>query len=259
MGRPVSEFASASCPLRISQIPKFMRCSMSLLFDVDESERGVASQTGTALHALVEQYHRSNDLTKVLGLINDYKSKFPSANLDECERMLTAYANDRRNNEGNVITIEEEIGIEIETPKGPNIVLTGHIDQIRRIDGRLCVWDIKTSKLSGSQILFDYAYQLALYAFAATHFYGEPVGVGGVILPRKYLEKKNQGLESPDEVFFHSTLSNSDIETMVYLVFEKIQRFRELSFDLMPSVFCDWCGAKTPVVCLNKYRAIKGF
>jgi hypothetical protein len=166
--------------VRSSSLPRLCKCSLGWLIDRMENEvkSWIATQTGTAVHRLVELHYHGKSLKDAMAQVEVESIEVPpGARFDafgdfdrnEAGAMTSAYIADKRN-QG--LTLDVEIPVRLELPPDPSdptglpIVIPGHIDQARAFGRVLEVWDLKTGKHEGETILNEAVLQLAAYTVA---------------------------------------------------------------------------------------------
>ena len=193
-------FGTEKYPLRCSALPDLVKCPMKAKLQYDEFYSGGSSasaDTGTAVHYGIELFHQRKEVQEATRMMeNALPESFPKADLEEAVKQFQAYAEDPRN-QVEVPWLEVKIKFILPPhrtdPTGLPIHITGKLDQIRRENGELYLWDVKTGAYeSGGQMLNSYAVQLAAYAYGASKCLGTHVKVGGIIATKDY-RRKTQG------------------------------------------------------------------
>lgn len=211
----------------------------------DESRE--AADTGSAVHKAI-----SHGLEEMRAHVQDY----PQADLEDAERQFQAYRSDPRNALAEIVLCETPVTCETE-----GVYFKGTVDQVRRVGNRLQVWDVKTSKKGGVQILHEHTYQLAGYAAAASQLLSQPVEVGGIIRTRTYLTKGCKPELAPDGVFFESTVPMLSRQLLSYAARVAL-RIRNGEIEPGPGDHCSYCPAQGVGACLpqleefNKRRLV---
>lgn len=173
-------------------------------FEMDDREGGEAAQTGTAAGFMIEQYHLGCDAREAMERAQLAKDQpdareggrhaFPRADMTLAERMFKGYADDPRNDRELVRADSLEARVKVllkpdsRDPTGMPIHIRGHLDQVRWSPAmkRWELWDVKSGKPGGLQMLFEHCWQLCAYSLGATALFGEPVHPGGIIRVRGY-------------------------------------------------------------------------
>lgn len=238
-------------PLRASATPSLMQCPMRaalLHLDVVESTSGEAAQTGSVAHAMIEHWHKGGAGVDS----NELAAEFPDADRNKATKIFDAYAHDPRNQACEVAAIEHRLDFTVPTPSGDlPVVFQGTLDQLRREDGRLRLYDVKTGRVGGYAMTNAYAYQFAVYCVGATAFFGEPVEPGAIIRTQGYFAR---GAEppSPEGVFYEMPITLDDCYRLVDNIVAVVERVRRGEIDVVPGDYCSWCPAGGVSVCLNE-------
>jgi hypothetical protein len=147
-------------------------------------------------------------------------------------------------------------------PTGSPVELVGHLDQLRRgRDGVLRVWDLKSGKASGPEMVADYAWQISAYALASTATLGEPVLPGGIIRLRGYREAAKveahatAALAGTAPVFFETPWSLAECQVLLDSALHEIAQLRKGLVALRPGAHCSWCPAKPFWSCATRIPA----
>ena len=248
-------------PKRMSSLNGLTICpGLHAMRAASDDTSGKAAQTGSAVGRMIELWHRGTlpgDLH--LAVEAQAASEWPLADLDTARGWLTAYLADPRNwddsEHGEVIpeSLEQEVVYNLpcdeSDPTGEPIRLVGHMDQVRRSPGGLKVWDVKSGRPSGTEMIAAHAWQLAAYALGATALYGEPVLPGGIIRLRGYDSKRTK---PPKNVFYQTPWTLDQCRDMLgspaYLI-AMLRRGEVLS---LPGASCVWCPGGGPHLCGSK-------
>jgi len=274
-----TEFASEELPLRASSLNAFMKCQGFSVFDLEEDRPvGKAAHTGTAVGRAIELYHRGEENTDALNQVRrealtgvDGGDPFPKADWSEVEAMFNSYTDDDRNPRGIVVkqSLEEEVTLRLPAhesdPTGKDIVIPGHIDQVRFEDGVYSIWDIKSGKGYGLDMVREYMFQQCAYTVAYKQKYPDRrVTWGGIIRTRGYTQQKRVKNPNYDPskkknakgnsktnlipypassapVFFASPFRRADITKATEHLRRIIARVRSGEIILTPGGHCNWC------------------
>lgn len=231
-------------------------------FELCEDDAGEAAHTGTAVGRMIELYHAGLDLSKAIARADAEKGTgegsahdYPLADIPQASAWVEAYAADPRNPREIIWPGSCEREVHLTLPADPDdetgepVVLIGHIDQVRRDrGGRWRLWDVKSGRAGGVQMLYEYAWQLMAYALACSNTFGEPILPGGVIRVRGYegRVKKPSGTE---DVFFEAPWTLDDCREAMAGVAWYVGRIRAGLIPLRPGVHCMWCPAGAPHLC----------
>lgn len=248
----------ASSLSNLSQCPGF-----HVLRSGPKTEGGsgsAAADSGSAVGRLIELWHNGGEGADafeqaVYQTSIERDAKFAAADMDLVKSWALAYVADPRNR-GVVVKGSCEMDVSVTLPADPDdpggpITFPGHIDQLRRDShGTLRLWDIKSGKPEGREMLKSYAWQLACYAAAVEATLHEPCLVGGIIRLRGYIRERG-GPVAPAEanVHYHAVWTREEhlamLETPVWL----IGHIRRGVVPLMPGTHCNWCPGKDPGAC----------
>lgn len=261
-GRGLSDFGSAAHPLRCSALPLLTRCNwraVMLYLDLLEDRSGAAADTGSATHAAVEHWHQHGDTQAALDSVRAGLAKFPLAELDEVRLHFTPYTLDPRNR---VRLVVNEMPVEFtldpadRDPTGLPIHVRGTLDQIRRgPDGRLYLWDLKTSKKDGYTLLHEHALQLAAYCVGAASKLNETVYPGGIIRSRGWRTRGCDPTTAPAGVFFHAEITPDVIPLLLDTVRESVASIRAGEITVGPGDQCSYCPAGGLASCLSRLQS----
>lgn len=245
---------------RISALPTLSRCPGAYLCDRDSGRTSSAADTGTAVGRIVELWHRlgENDLAIEEATRNAMSEGSPRTELadwDRAREWAQLYAADPRNC-GVVVAeyCEIEVTLTLEAdpddPTGLPLEFVGHVDQIRRgSSGCLEVWDVKSGKPYGDEMVSDYALQLVGYALACTQTLGEPVLPGGIVRMRGYTPERGSVEPSQANVFFPTPWSHDACRDLIHTAVYTVGEFRRGIARLQPGKHCRWCPAGNPGLC----------
>lgn len=225
-----------------------MKTVTSLLQD---EEVGEPADTGSATHKAIENWHKGNKKDEKLALdkmLEDI-SKYPKADLSKAASMFRAYIKDPRNIEAEIIAIEEKIEIElppldIDPTKQPIIVL-GTLDQIRLVNGKLQLWDVKTGKRPPSFMKTMYSLQLACYCQGASEKLKKEVHPGGFIRTFEYVKnihKNPDPATCPENVYVDVDWKYEDIGSLLQIIKQKVALVRMGLYSITPTEACSYCS-----------------
>lgn len=261
--RDLEAYGTPAHPLRSSGLGLVVTCpwraAMTYVF-APEDRSGPAADTGSATHAAVAAWHgnghdRAASVAAMVASVSDY----PQASLDEATAMFLMYARDPRNADAEVVGIEQHVLFQLpphpDDHTGEPIVVKGKVDQIRRVNGRLEVWDLKTSKLSGLDLMREHMAQVAAYCVGASHLHGEPVHPGSLVCPRHYRAGGPPPEDRPPGVFFPYPWSFEDARFVLWGLRRVVAAVRAGEVWMRAGDHCRWCPAGSPDVCLPRLRA----
>ena len=263
-----SEIGNANNPLRCSGLPRLLQCSlqtvlqMSLLRD-DETPAGPAADTGSAVHAAVAEWHVGNqDARLAVARMRERLAEFPLADLDDAENQFNCYRYDPRNINAEVVAVEQHITFTIDPspldPTREKIHVRGTLDQIRLNNGIRSVWDIKTSKRDGYSLMSEHTAQLAGYVQGAAQTYKEHHEPGGLILTRKYLERKAPppALQPPG-IFVEMPWTAQQVPSILASIAHTIALIRSGHITFSPGEYCRWCIAGGVSGCIPQLHTLE--
>lgn len=182
-------------PLRISALPDLARCAGLYAIrrlGMTSDEPSESAHTGNAAGHGVELWHERPDLPDLDSVMAEVRAaapaRFPLADLETAESLISAYTRDPRNPRRGVVvpgSCEFEVRLTLDPwpsdPTGRPIYLQGHIDQLRwdQESGAFRVWDVKTggagvaqsaARGHGLRLLFDHAWQLSAYTLGVSRW-----------------------------------------------------------------------------------------
>lgn len=258
--RPAMILPRALARARVSGVVNLARCPGLWVARVSgpRDESGPAAQTGSAVGRMIELWHRGTLPAEIMSQVRSEAERWPSADLTdngEAQLMAAAYFSDGRNAPGSDWgtvdpgSLEREVQLLVPPdpldPTGEPVLFVGHLDQARRgRDGFLRVWDTKCGKPSGSEMLQEYAWQLAVYTLAAGATYGETVLPGGLIRLRDYETGRGKargwGPDAPG-VYYAAPWSLDDCRAMLGSIMQEIALVRMGRVALRPGLHCRYC------------------
>jgi|HubBroStandDraft_2_1064218.scaffolds.fasta_scaffold81007_2 RecB family exonuclease len=253
----LTEYATEEYPLHPSGMQALLVCSWrmaSLHMLPVADEGGVAGDTGSAVHKAAAAFHGGKGVADALAVMQACTSEYAKADLQDAAGLFLRYASDARNIGATVVLVEAPIAFSIapapedRTQKAVSVI--GTVDQVRQHpDGRLRVWDIKTSKKDPAEVLNGTVYQMAAYCVGASAKLGKRVDPGGVIMPRRYTADASN---SP--VFWAYPWTYDDLETIMEAVRHAVAAVRNGHLAHMPNDGCRWCHHRSPDLCLPKLK-----
>lgn len=255
-------------------------------------EPSESAHTGTAAGYGVELWHERPDLPDLDAVMAEVRAaapeRFPLADLDAAEGLITAYTRDPRNPRRGVVvpgSCEFEVRLALDPwpsdPTGTPIHLQGHIDQLRW-DAESCafrVWDVKTggaqsaARGHGLRLLFEHAWQISAYTIGVSRWVTSnwaafvemltrdtgittwpqdppPVLPGGVIWLRGYGARGKSAPESGEApVFFPALWDLAGCERVLASVRYMLARLRAGEVLFTPGAHCTWCVGGPHVCC----------
>lgn len=230
---------------------------MKYLLPTAEGESGAAADTGSAMHAAIHAFHSGADISASLAVMASRANEYKLADMADASAMFINYASDSRNRGAKVVLAEKPIEFTIAAaptdPTGEPIHIIGTLDQVRENDGRYSLWDAKSSKKEGTELLNQHTFQIAAYCVGATMLLGKPVHPGGLILTRKYNGKD----PSAANVFWPYCWKFEDIEQILMPIRFRVAEIRAGYLYHVPNENCKWCHARMPELCLPKLQELK--
>lgn len=243
-------FASKASPLRASSLPQLLRCPLRLylvqkgvIIDGDN----IAAHTGSMVHRGLEAFHRNGfHVPKAIKSAKADLHKYRNADQVKAVKIIEGYGKDPRNRVKTYL-LEEEVSVTLEPWKTDKtkepIVIIGHCDQVREVDGQLCVVDYKTTSKGGDEARGTYTAQLVLYAMAASIKLKKPVHPGFICRVTSYTTGKNDKIEAPDDVFFKYPFDLDGTKELINEIRREVARVRREEIGPRPSGDCVYCPA----------------
>lgn len=243
-----------------------MRVVMLELESDELDEGGPAAQTGSAVHEGVAQFHRmtgdtlANRRKGAWDAIAAAMNKFPLADETEVRLYITPYMNDPRNIDANLVAIEMQVDFTLDPhpldSTGELIYVQGTLDQVRAHGGLNKVWDLKTGKKTGWELIHDHAIQVAAYTVGARQGLNCPtIEPGGIIAANGY-RKRTVDSQSPDGVFYSMPYQGHDIPLILEAVQFVVANIRNGHANFGPGPHCTYCEYKGLAGCLNHYKSL---
>lgn len=249
----LSNFGGAARPLRASQLHVLVSCTwrgVAEMLNLERGESGPAADTGSAVHFAVAQFHRGAGEVRAAADMRGALAAFPLADLDEAERIFGRYFADPRNRNADILAIEQKIEVILPAwiEGEPPIVIHGTLDQVRRVDGVLEVWDLKTGNRDGQYMQQMHAYQIAAYSLG---FPG--ARPGGYIRTKGYFTR-GAALPSPHGVFIPACIP--DPMGCLDAVRLAVSLIRSGNVTAHPGDVCGYCPMSAVEFCLPKLQEI---
>lgn len=249
--KDLSDFAGVERPLHPSALKTLVLCPWrAVLIHLSDSDEpgGAAADTGSACHRAAEELHKGAEPAACIEAMAGDLPSYPAADLREAAGLFLRYAADQRTLTEEVVAVELSIRFSItptpEDPTGAPIVIIGTADQVRRgSDGKLYLWDIKTSKKNPVTVLRNSQHQAAAYCIGASFALGEQVNPGGLIMPRAPV------------MYVPFSWTWDDIQYILEPVRHTVANIRAGRVWHVPNAdSCDWCPASGPELCLPRMR-----
>jgi hypothetical protein len=225
-----------------------MQKALLYLGEADDGS-GEAADTGSLVHLGVAAYHRAGSQEKGVeagyAAMRDGLERFPLADSAEAERHFEAYSRDPRNQDAEVVAVEQPVSLVLPPAPGDStgldIHIKGTVDQVRRHEGQLMVFDLKTGSVPGWQMVHDYLFQVCAYAVGASQLLGQEVLPGYLIRTESYLKKGVDPRSAPEGVFW--AFNRSWEQTLLYLnqVCDHVALIRAGDVRFGPGAHCSYC------------------
>jgi len=247
---PLTTFATAERPIRMSGTPGLIRCQlrtlMKFLQELQE-ESGPDADTGSAVHEAVRAWHAGGDPGRALESMREALARYPLADLGDAAHQFLNYTQDPRNQDAQIVLLEQEVACCLEAdstdPTGQPVYLIGTPDQVRRgPDGLLRVYDIKTSRRDGWVLMQEHAYQIAAYCMGASAMLGEPVHPGALILTRRY--SRTDPMMKPAGIFWEFAWDHSHLAAFMDGIRRAVAAVRGGRAAPQPGEHCKYCLAR---------------
>ena len=214
-----------------------------------------AADTGSAVHRAAAAYHTNGkDIAAAIATMQHFGKEYPQADLQDAAAQFLGYCQDTRNAEAVFAQAQKRPAVELRHQMEiDGVFIQGTLDQIRVQGGRMYVWDLKSSKKPGLEILHNHIYQVAAYSVLASDFLQEEVHPGGIIRTRAYTEKRN----GDAGVFFSYVIDASQARSMINQVVKFVHTIREGGAHAVPGEYCWHCPARSVDICLPKLLELK--
>lgn len=252
-------FATDSYPLHPSGLRSLIDCPwrmVDMFLLAPDQESGPAADTGSAVHAAAHAMHEGKEVAEALAIMHAKLADYPRADLLDASDLFLKYAADVRNREAKIVATETAIRFQIkaapEDPTGEPVSFIGRLDQVRDTDGRLRVYDLKTSKKDQTTLLHEHTFQMAAYCVGASILFKREVWPGALILVRRY--GKSDYSNAP--VFWHYSWSFQDCAKILDVVRHRVAEIRRgVVYHNPREEQCCWCHMRTPDLCLPKLQS----
>lgn len=257
------DYATDKRPIRASAVEKFLACPMSIVLSLcDDSEGGEAAQTGNLVHSGAAAFHKlKGELTDRIAAsqaaLEAAREQFPEGDAKKASVILANYTADSANQKAEVEWCEETVRLCLEPhssdPTGQPVVILGHLDQVRRLDGKRSVWDIKTGyRLGAEATVLEYMVQQATYVLAARSSLAEDIEPGGIIYTPGYEKARSR-------VFLPLPLTVESCKMLLAPLPLFVSLIRQGRPVFRPSPeSCQWCEHKVFPRCVKKFAGFFG-
>lgn len=241
-------FATEERPLRASRIPSLLVCSMSEISLLrPDGESSVAADTGSAVHKAIALWHRDakGDAAVALGAMKAFREEYPAADLRVAAQHFHGYIQDERNQGLETPLIEEKVTVRLppspQDPTGQDIVIIGHLDQVRVVSSGFMLVDYKTGgSLTGVQMVNAHMAQMAVYAVGAEQL-GFSCNSIAIVRTLDYLKG--------GPVFWHLPFGVHGAKQILREVADTVADIRRGRIRITPHRDCSWCQHGSPVNC----------
>lgn len=216
-------------------------------------ESGAAADTGSATHAAVAYFHQhEREIVAAVEAMHARKSEYPLADLNEAAKLFLAYTEDPRNH-GEVELVEYSVAFNIrpapEDKTQAPITIVGRIDQVRAVGNkRYKVYDVKTSKREGIDVMGESMYQMAAYSVGATIALREKykddtivVDPGALIMPRQYFRRGISPGSAPPGIFWNYAFKLVHCDAVLRGLAVTVAAIRNGDFWPNGGDYCRWC------------------
>lgn len=275
-------------PFRCSKLAALVKCSMRIhlmeYLEVDDEGRE-AAQNGSLTHVGVAEFHITPGTLEerkraAWDAIASHATKFPLADENEVRLFITPYMNDPRNihakffnydrmphenNEGtHTLSVERQLDFTLpphpmDTTQKP-IFIQGTYDQVRQDgNGRPVLYDLKTGKPSGWEMMHDYAIQMAAYVYGCRTSIPlfNSIKSGFIIRNHGYRTRENKG-DQPDGVFFSTPFHTSEqVESILENVRLHVALWRNGEVNFGPGPHCTYCDFGGLTGCLPRWEEVQ--
>lgn len=258
--------------MRPSALAWVGRCPVKavLAMGEPEDEGGPAAQTGSLVHAAIAAFHLEPDESKrvaaAVATLQTAAAKFPRSDPTDARIFTEAYICDPRNATAQFVTMQEdrkrrdgtilragqpaiEVPVSLKLaphridPTGEPIYVAGTLDQIRIENCGELIWDYKSGKPSGLEMIHDYAIQQASYWCAARASGFPDIGMGGLIRGMSY-RARGAVLPSPAGVFWSMPFNYDGATALLARVRLHVALIRMGEIDFGPASWCTYCEQK---------------
>lgn len=254
--------------LRPSKLDRLVVCTMQHALDLEIDEEdvsGPAADTGSLVHSAVAEFHMSpsvdEGIARAWAALTANAHKFPLSDSNEARLFLKPYLEDPRNLRAKVHAIERLVKLTLPPheidPTGQPVVIQGTLDQIREEFGQLWVFDLKTGKPTGFDMIHAHTYQQAAYTLAAAAE-GFPV-VGAKLIRNWSYRHRGAALPSPEGVFLEMPFDLETAGILLDRVRVAVANLRAGKIEFGPGHACTFCRHGGLAACLPEARRRFGF
>lgn len=257
-----TQFATDAFPLRPSSTGKLFACPMSVFMtwiEQDGASNG-AADTGSMVHAGAAAFHRTEgDLAFRKGAgeeaLASSQSQFPLGDLAKAREIYGAYADDPKNQSADVVWVEQKVRLHLppapNDPTGQPVVFEGTLDQVRRFEGGLQVWDIKTGEgKDANESLAEYLLQQVVYTLAARETLDPTTVPGGLIYTPGYKQPRGRRFLPLGISVDQCTQLLAPLVHVVSLIRQGVPLFTP------SAAACKYCPVRPYTNCLPMYQGV---
>lgn len=244
------DFATAENPLRCSNLPRLVRCPMQTVLSMreEDGDSNEAADTGSAVHFAVAMYHThaKGDSALAASAMRAALDRYPLADCDKAETQFHWYCKDSAN-ACEMFAVEKRVAFTIPAapfdPTKEAIYVIGTLDQIRRVKGKLWLWDIKTGSPEGPDMVHAACLQLCAYWHGAEQVFGEHIHGCGIIRTKDYVKTDyTRKTRKPGPVFYEAPWTRADVLRKLSAVQNTVADIRSGRYDARPGEdICKWC------------------
>lgn len=235
---------------------------MSVVLAMGEYEGKPSAQTGNLVHSAAKWYHKTTgtEAARIAAgkeALEAARAEFPQGDAEKASKIFSSYVADRENKEAEVVWCEEPVRLTLKAdptdPTQEEIVIAGTLDQVRRKNGVLRVWDIKTGeRYTAEYNVLKYLIQQSAYTLAARQTLDPEIQPGGLIFTPGYGKVRGK-VHLPNPLTVEQC---GDLLLTVPLIVSNIRRGERL-FHPSPSA-CEWCKVGPWPKCHQMYKGFYG-
>lgn len=270
----LEDFATTEFPLRVSSISEVLTCNwkyLSIALGIEHKTTNMQAYKGSAVHKAIDTFHKlegdNNRLTKAILAMkeaNGVEYFLTEEKLLEAEKFFRYYCRDTRNLHASIVATEKYFTTEIEPHKedktGKKIVVSGHVDQVRLIDGNYLLCDVKTNKSTSVNHIETYYYNMVFYTYLCNQSgeFDQIVKPGYLIQLSAYFQKGAKLPEQqPEKVFLSFPFKMRNIEIFIDSLRTTVKNIRNGDIQLNPSFWCNYCKFQGVINCQDHLTQLK--
>lgn len=236
-------FGSENQPLRASLLPVLFNCSRSFykatLMD-GQGESNEYADTGSMVHMGIQVFHesRGNEIAALAAIEKSIEIYKYGIITDAITHFKNYAKREKAEKRGEVIELEKVIQIKLKAAEfdktKKEIVINGHVDQIRKLGDWLYVIDHKTGYKDGLVMVREHTPQLAAYHIGVCDMYKTKKVKTFIARTRDLISSRNPFLW---QMPFDYTRAIKIMDTVRH----KVALIRMGIFDSTPGKHCDFC------------------